>query len=629
MLTENFYKLIDKELNEIIEKYKDDSYIKKNKSAVNNQKSYALLIWFLDFYGKKSDYSKYITDGDDDSSCDIVFDNLDNQGQKVFYIVQSKWNIESNHNKGVEKKDILQALNDFDTIIRGKKESVNPKLKLKIEELQDHLKKNGELKFIYLTLSNGNTKVDDNIKSFLENHKKTSFEFYDINRVKIDFIERRYKKIDPINPLENYYNPEESKINIEIQKINESSGNFIRVQKPFEAYVFLIKPKTIFELFEKYGFSLFFRNVRNPLIKSEFNKEIEQTTTDNPAYFWYYNNGLTAITYLMPSEIRDEATSIELTGLQIINGAQTVYSVYKAYKDASPTKRTIIDSEALITLRLLKSGGKDFDLKVTRFTNSQNPVNERDFRANDDIQVRLQNDFFKTNYWYEKRRGEFRSSPKDIKRVPNSVFASCYLAYHLQEPVTVLNNFRQIKKTKKDLLFVSHKDSKDGLYEKIFNDDSKFEDFLTSFYLLDTIFKRTPFDFEDTFSSNLYHLLSLFKIIFTKYAKHKYSNEINVNYHIQKLYEEDKTEIILKTFKFINEYIEKEFKLNKEDEEKSFDKFISFMTSASQYERVKGQLEDVEITTNLIENVELKDNDEVLDIHREDDIETELEDIFE
>ena len=149
----------------------------------------------------------------------------------------------------------------------------------------------------------------------------------------------------------------------------------------------------------------------------------------------------------------------------------------------------------------------------------------------------------------------------------------------------------------------------------MFNDNSKFEDFLTSFYLLDTIFKRTPFDFEDTFSSNLYHLLSLFKIVFTKYAKLKYSNEINVNLHIQKLYEEEKTEIILKTFKFINEYIEKEFKLN--EDEKSFDKFISFMTSASQYERVKGQLEDVEITTDLIENVELKDSDEVIEIQKE------------
>ena len=603
MLTEDFYKLIDGELSSILEKYKEDTYIKKNKSAINNQKAYALLIWFLDFYGKKSDYSSYITDGDDDSSCDIVFDSLDNQSQRIFYVVQSKWNIASNANKEVEKKDILQALNDFDTIIRGRKEKVNAKLKSKIDELQEHLKQNGEVKFVYLTLSNNNPKADENIKSFLDSHKKTTFEFYDINRIKIDFIERKYKKIDPINPLENYYNPEESKITVEIQRINKSSGNYIRVEKPFEAYVFLIKPKTIFELFEKYGFSLFFRNVRNPLITSDFNREIEQTTIDNPAYFWYYNNGLTAITYLLPDEIRDEATSIELTGLQIINGAQTVYSVYKAYKEASPTKRTIIDSEALITLRLLKSGGRDFDLKVTRFTNSQNPVNERDFRANDDVQVRLQNDFFKTNYWYEKRRGEFRILPEGIMPVSNVIFANAFLAYHLQEPCAVINNFKQEQISNKNLLFVSHKDNKDGLYEKIFNDDSKFEDFLTSFYLFDIIFKRTPVDFENSFSTNLYHLLSLFKIIFTKYAKLKYSDKVNINLQIKTLYEEGNIAVVLKAFTFVNDYLINELKLNQGDD--SFDKYIDFLTSVSQYEKVKGQLEDIEITVELIEKVEL------------------------
>lgn len=616
MLTQDFYKIIDNELVEILDKYKDDAYIKKNKKAINNQKSYALLIWFLEFYGKKTDYTNYITDGDDDSSCDIVFDNLDNQGQKVFYIVQSKWNIQGNCDSEVEKKDILQALSDFDTIIRGKKEKVSEKLKVKITELQEHLQKNGEVKFIYLTLCNRNPKADDNIKNFLESHKRTRFEFYDISRIKVDFIERRFKKIDPINPLENYYNPEESKINIQIQKINPASGNFIRVEKPFEAYVFLIKPKTIFELFDKYGFSLFFRNVRNPLIKSEFNKEIEQTATDNPAYFWYYNNGLTAITYLLP-EVRDEATHIELTGLQIINGAQTVYSVYKAYKEASPTKRAIIDSEALITLRLLKSGGRDFDLKVTRFTNSQNPVNERDFRANDDIQVKIQNQFFNTNFWYEKRRAEFREVPKGIKKIPNAIFANAYLAFQLQDPVNVLNNYRQHKTSGKDLIFVSHKDHKDGLYEKVFNENSNFEDFLVSFYLLETLIKRTPFDFEDTFSSNLYHLLSLFKIVFTRYCKAKFGEKVNVNLQIQRLYDAGETEIFLKAFKFINEYLEAEFKLN--EEEKSFEKFISFLTSNSQYERIKGQLEETDITIEKIESIEIKQDEDVLEVQKDED----------
>ena len=110
--------------------------------------------------------------------------------------------------------------------------------------------------------------------------------------------------------------------------------------------------------------------------------------------------------------------------------------------------------------------------------------------------------------------------------------------------------------------------------------------------------------------------------MFTKYCKIKFDDKINVNLHIQKLYNDDKTEIILKTFKFINEYIEKEFKLN--DEEKSYEKFINFLTSSSQYERVKGELEEVEITKELIENVVVGAEDEVVEIHKEEQTNDEI-----
>ena len=54
MFTKDFYNIIDRELNELLEKYKDDKFIQKHRNAINNQKSYALLIWFLEFYGRIS-----------------------------------------------------------------------------------------------------------------------------------------------------------------------------------------------------------------------------------------------------------------------------------------------------------------------------------------------------------------------------------------------------------------------------------------------------------------------------------------------------------------------------------------------------------------------------------------------
>jgi hypothetical protein len=607
MFTKDFYNIIDSELNELLEKYKDDKFIQKHRNAINNQKSYALLIWFLEFYGKISSYTSFITDGDNDSSCDIVFDKRNNYGDKIFYVVQSKWNNAGNSEKESDKDEILKALSDFTTILRGEKDDFNNKLKLKIEELDKHLKENGEVKFIFLTLSQYRGGADENIKAFINNDEKIKFEVIDINRIKLDYIDRKYKKIEPLNPLETYQNPEESLIDIEIVQGNGR----IEIQKPFEAYMFLLRPKSIYDLFEKYGFALFYKNVRNPLLQSEFNEEIEKTALENPAYFWYYNNGITAITYLLP-KIGKKAEKLQLTGLQIINGAQTVYSIYRAYKNASPTKRIQMDSESLLTLRLLKSGGTDFDLNVTRYTNSQNPIYDRDFCANDDIQIKLQNDSYQTKFWYEKRRDEFREVPEGITEVPNYVFANAYLAYHLQDPVSVINNYRQYQETKKDLIFVSHKEHKDGLYEKLFNDKTLFEDMLCSFYIFYVI-DDTPFVYEDTFKTSLYHILALFKVAFIKYLQSKFNKRINVNKHIISAYEKGEKDIILKAFKFINQFVDTQLEVENNGE-KTTEEMIKFLVKRSHYEKVKDALEDLNISVKDIEDIVLEEGDEIIQI---------------
>jgi len=403
MKTSDFYDIIDKELDVLLEKYKDDAFLQKHKKNSNNQKSYAFLIWFLDFYGKLLDHSNYITEGSHDSSCDVVINWRDNQGKKVFYIVQSKWNNARKAEAEVERDEILKGLSEFETLMTGKKEKINDKLKAKLEQLSEHLRDNGEVKFIFLSLSQYKGGADDNIHTFLENDPKRSFEVIDINRIRNDYIDRKYKGIKPINPLEPQYNPEESPVKIQLA----SNANFIQVEKPFDAYTLLVRPKMIYELFNKYNFLLFYKNVRNPLLQSQFNEEIENTVLENPAFFWYYNNGITAITNDLPT-IGQQAENIEVGGLQIINGAQTVYSIYRAYRNASPGKRRQMDQDALITLRILRTGGRDFDINVTRYTNSQSPIKDSDFFANDDIQIALQNASYKTPIWYQKRRGEFR-----------------------------------------------------------------------------------------------------------------------------------------------------------------------------------------------------------------------------
>jgi len=344
---------------------------------------------------------------------------------------------------------------------------------------------------------------------------------------------------------------------------------------------------------------------------------------ENLAFFWYYNNGITAITYLSPV-IGEMAVQIKLRGLQIINGVQTVYSIYRAYKDATPIKREQMDSESLVTLRLLKSGGKDFDLNVTRYTNSQNPINDRDFYANDDIQIMLQNTSYETNTWYEKRHSEFRETPKNVEKVPNYVFANVYLAYHLQDPVGVVKNYHQ-RKINEDLNFVSYKEHKDGLYEKIFNDETKFENMVCAFYLFKVICDRTSIEYKDSFTTSVYYSLALFKVTFAKYVKAKFNDKRNISKYIIKIYEQGDQKIIIQTFKFINQFIKKQIEISENRGEKT-GRMLKFLFKPLQYERVKKILEDLEISVVDIENLTIEHDEKLIEGETDEDNNSETDD---
>ena len=168
MYTKDFYDIIDAELEKVVVSNSEFELIKRHKK-IDDKKANAFLIWFLNFYApaKGFIYQRYITDGNGDSSCDIIFDLLDGQGIKTFYVVQSKWKSKNNCETELSSVDIKSSLNDFETLLRyGKKDVKNENFKKKYAELIEHYEKNGKIKFIFLTLSSFNNEAEPNIRSF-------------------------------------------------------------------------------------------------------------------------------------------------------------------------------------------------------------------------------------------------------------------------------------------------------------------------------------------------------------------------------------------------------------------------------------------------------------------------------
>lgn len=471
MIDNKFYDVIDKEINELIKDFKKNDYL--HRQDENGKKSFAFLLWFLKKYlpdHKLTDFENLITEGNDDSSSDLIFTNTNQLGEEIYYVVQAKWFAKNNINnsKGISK-EIKACLSDFNLILSGKKEpsGVNNNFNIQYRNFLDHKKQNGKVKFIFLALCKGDVDLHEHIDDF--ENELVSFDLIDFFKLKTQYIEIEFKGIKTHNPIETPYIPKaEFDLNFEKEQV-------IYVDTPYQSNIFLVKPKEIFNLFEKYGHSLFYKNIRNPLPNSYFNEEITNTIKNNPLHFWYFNNGVTAITDKI-NPFHEDAINVKLRGIQIINGAQTVFSISQAYKYANKEERDNMDENALISLRVVKSGGQDFDLKVTRYTNSQNPISERDFHSNDEVQKRLQSDFFNyTNIWYETRRGEFRKRIKGITKLTNESLGQIYLAYKINDPFNAKQN--------KKLIFYSTDIYPTGLYDIIYNECTQYDDMLVSYYL--------------------------------------------------------------------------------------------------------------------------------------------------
>lgn len=621
MHNKKFYEHIDGELKEIIRSETYSKYF-ENINQIEQKKSYAFLIWFLNGYGRIKNVEEYITDGHDDYSCDIILDKVDSQGERVFYLVQSKWNTLKNCDTDFDNKDLKSFLSDVQSIIKGDKiKGANERFNAQYDKLREHVKANGRVKIIYLCLKNNCKDADENIKTLKDvMGGNLEVEGFDINRLKIDYISQEYRKSFPPNPLENIYSPEFEKIKMEV--IRDGNSN-IEVKHPFPAYVFIVRPKLIFELVSKYGVSLFERNVRDPIASSTINEEIKNTLLNNPPYFWYYNNGITAITRRIP-KIGAGADTFEILGLQIINGAQTANSIYNAYKECSPAQREILDEEAKITFRLLKSGGNEFDLKVTKYTNSQNPVSERDFWSNDPVQHKLQDYFFNTDVWFEKREGEFRDSPDDIYVVENRIFACTYLSFWLNSPVEVLKSMVQHGSGEADLLFTSRIESKDGLYERTFNNDTDPKDVYSSFIMFEKVTELPSYKERGgrVLYTNCFHVLNITRIICEKYLKSKFGPEAKVSPFIIK---NKDNEILKKIVAFAVTKLQDEVISLDKDERR---KYIFGMMSKSSYldmflEKLRAEAmsaEEVEtFSLDVYDEDFYEDEDEDEDIYDDED----------
>lgn len=169
-------------------------------------------------------------------------------------------------------------------------------------------------------------------------------------------------------------------------------------------------------IFDRHGDRLLERNIRRylGLIGNRINEGIAHTlmTLSEQPNFYFYNNGITlTCTQFQHNALQDENWSVKLSGMQIINGGQTCKTIQRILSSGSITAPK---ASVLVRIYELPKGEEDVVRNITYATNSQNPVDLRDLRSNDDRQRKLALSIEELGYSYRRQRSEVATKPTDI-----------------------------------------------------------------------------------------------------------------------------------------------------------------------------------------------------------------------
>lgn len=182
--------------------------------------------------------------------------------------------------------------------------------------------------------------------------------------------------------------------------------------------------------------TLFDLNVRLGLGKTRINKELEKTVS-NPAEhetFPAYHNGLTILTSSLTAA--DDGTSMNLEGLSVVNGCQSLLALYGNRGALTPAL------EVAVKVVEVEPGSALID-RITYRSNNQNPVNMRDQRANDAAQRQLQSEMrvrFGDRLFYAIRNGEDTGAAERV--LDNTLAAQLLTAVYREEPWSAIRKIK-------------------------------------------------------------------------------------------------------------------------------------------------------------------------------------------
>lgn len=215
-----------------------------------------------------------------------------------------------------------------------------------------------------------------------------------------------------------------------IEKINTvlALQHYRKFEHPRLTYFGIVTVDDLVALHRLHGSALYDRNIRLFLgTRTPINQAIRSTLANSPEQFVHLNNGVT----VLAGEIafkgsRNEKTKLSLRHISVVNGAQTIATSAR-FKEESATHDI---SAAKVFLTIIKANpSSTLGKEITRARNHQNPVEQADFAALDDLQEVLRREIAVLGFHYAYKAAAFEG-PSDPHRIYISEAAQALALLH-------------------------------------------------------------------------------------------------------------------------------------------------------------------------------------------------------
>ena len=166
----------------------------------------------------------------------------------------------------------------------------------------------------------------------------------------------------------------------------------------------------------KLDFSLLYDNVRGFLGDTKYNKNIIETLKNNHQYFFMFNNGITLTAEKIECSSKNSGMKYLFTieNFQIVNGGQTIRSIYNFLNENHDLEKIIKLREAYVLLRIFKTNkGDPLNNSIAEYTNSQNAISDVDLKSIDSIQIQIEKYFSELGIVYARKAGDLGKEDKE------------------------------------------------------------------------------------------------------------------------------------------------------------------------------------------------------------------------